>query len=292
MKRVRLDQLAFGGIIVVMLGLNLALAAGTQLPMMDQPYDWHYFQFVADAAARGQDVYGVLQPDSTLPWLRWSPIAAYLMIPVFAAGIWVWRAVDVATVFALRDWKMIAITLTCLPFWLDLRLGNIVTICFVAAALAVRGGKIATPLYLGLCLLVPRPLMAPVAVWLLWKRPEWRIPFLVAALAEIAAVAAMGYLPDWWHVLTSSTGEIGNSVNLAPSRLIGEAWMLAGLPLAAWLTWRGRLGLASLAASPYWLPYYLLFGLLEMVPTRSLPTADREPGSTTFAPVARSPADG
>ena len=40
--------------------------------------------------------------------------------------------------------------------------------------------------------------------------------------------------------------------------------MVIGLPLAAWLTWKGRLGLASLAASPYWLPYYLLMLLLEL----------------------------
>lgn len=42
-------------------------------------------------------------------------------------------------------------------------------------------------------------------------------------------------------------------------------WVPIGLALAAWLTWKGRLGYASLAASPYWLPYYLLFALLELV---------------------------
>lgn len=37
--------------------------------------------------------------------------------------------------------------------------------------------------------------------------------------------------------------------------------------LAIALTWRGRLGLASMAASPYWLPYYFLMLLLELVTT-------------------------
>jgi hypothetical protein len=36
-----------------------------------------------------------------------------------------------------------------------------------------------------------------------------------------------------------------------------------GLTLAAWLTWRGKLGLASLAASPYWLLHYFLILMLD-----------------------------
>ena len=43
---------------------------------------------------------------------------------------------------------------------------------------------------------------------------------------------------------------------------------IAGLALAVWLTWQGRLGFASLAASPYWLPHYLLMGLLEAQPNK------------------------
>jgi hypothetical protein len=45
---------------------------------------------------------------------------------------------------------------------------------------------------------------------------------------------------------------------------LGAAWVPIGLALAAYLTIRGRLGLASLAAAPYWFGYYLVFVLLEM----------------------------
>jgi len=45
---------------------------------------------------------------------------------------------------------------------------------------------------------------------------------------------------------------------------MGSLWVPIGLVLAAWLTWRGRLGFASLAASPYWLPYYLFMPFLEL----------------------------
>jgi hypothetical protein len=57
---------------------------------------------------------------------------------------------------------------------------------------------------------------------------------------------------------------MANGMNLAPSHWIGVAWVPIGIALAAFFTWKGRLGLACLAASPYVLPYYLLMGFLEL----------------------------
>jgi hypothetical protein len=65
-------------------------------------------------------------------------------------------------------------------------------------------------------------------------------------------VVVMGYGP-----------EFAGDFNFGPSQFIGLAWVPIGIGLAAWLTWRNRLGLASLAISPYWLPYYFLVLLLE-----------------------------
>jgi hypothetical protein len=45
---------------------------------------------------------------------------------------------------------------------------------------------------------------------------------------------------------------------------MGQWWLVVGIPLAAWLTVRGRVGWAALAASPDWLPYYLLMPILEL----------------------------
>lgn len=95
--------------------------------------------------------------------------------------------------------------------------------------------------------IVPRPLMIPVAAWLLWTRP-------VAAGGDVA-------IPS----------------NVGPSRFIGIPWLLVGVPLAAWLTLRGRLGVAALAASRYWLPYYLLFPIVELGGPAGRRRVDPEP---------------
>lgn len=76
--------------------------------------------------------------------------------------------------------------------------------------------------------------------------------------------------PNWISSLAQlGPDEIANDFNLSPSRFIGLAWLVVGVPLAAWLTLRGRLGWASLAVSPYLLPYYVQMLGLELVEPRS-----------------------
>jgi hypothetical protein len=133
----------------------------------------------------------------------------------------------------------------------------------VTAVWAVRGNGPATALFLALSVLVPRPLMLPLAAWLLWNRPAWRVPFVAFFLVHAAAVVAVGYATDWLMALTTVEAELTSDFNFGPSTIIGAFWIPIGAALAIWLTWRGRLGLASLAASPYWLPYYFLMLLLE-----------------------------
>jgi hypothetical protein len=137
----------------------------------------------------------------------------------------------------------------------------------VAGAAALAGSRIGTGVYLLLALLMPRPLAVPLLVWLLWKRPEWRIPFAVAVVLNVVAVVALGYGPAWLTALLHA-GEGTSVADFGPAAFIGTLWVPIGLVLAAFLTWRGRLGLASLAASPYWLPQYLLMLLLDIVPVR------------------------
>jgi hypothetical protein len=139
----------------------------------------------------------------------------------------------------------------------------------LAAAWALRGSRIATGIYLVLVFLVPRPLMLPVAAWLLWKRTEWRGPFVAAFALHAVAVIATGWAGPWLGTLVAAGADASLPSNVGPGRLIGTLpWILIGLPLAAYLTWRGRLGFASIAASPYWLPYYLIMPLLELVNAR------------------------
>ncbi len=207
---------------------------------------------------------------------RWSPLAALLAVPISALTIAGWHLLHFAVLALLRDWKLIVLTAASWPFWVDLRTGNLLTFAFVFAVLALRGSRLGTAAYLGLFLLVPRPVMAPVVLWLLWQRPATRVPFALAALGDVLAAAALGLLGDWIAALVGSPGDVSNPINYAPSRFIGIAWSIIALPLAAAALYRGRLGIASLAASPYVFPYYLLFGFLELPSERARHAVTRQ----------------
>jgi hypothetical protein len=135
---------------------------------------------------------------------------------------------------------------------------------------------VATAVFLVLAVLVPRPLMLPLTVWLLWKRPATRLPFLAFFVAHAVIVVWLGYAQDWFAALTDVNAELVNAYNFGPSRFIGAWWIPIGLALAAWLTWRGNLGFASLAISPYWLPYYFLMLVLEVARPTSTTTGTGE----------------
>ena len=156
---------------------------------------------------------------------RWSPIAAWLLAFLLPMGIGAWRALHFAVLLLLRDWRVIA---------------------------------------MGLVLIMPRPLFFPVAVWLLWKQPAIRVPALGLLLLTVARVAWSGLGAEWIGRLASTGAELRHAQNLAPSHWVGAVWVPMGVFLAVFLMWRGHLGLASLAASPYLFGYYLLFGLLEL----------------------------
>ena len=195
----------------------------------------------------------------------YSPLLAYLAGPLSWLGTVGWRALHVVAALALPSWPMRLVALAAWPFWFDVETGNLLILVVLAAAWAIRGSRVGVASYFLLTILVPRPLMLPVAAWLLWKRPEWRVPFAALLVAAFVAVLASGWGDEWLGFLTSISGQFDSPNNLGPTRLIGAAWLVVGIPLAAWLTWRGRLGFASVAISyPYLLPYYLLMLVLEL----------------------------
>ncbi len=224
--------------------------------------DWQLWMNAGSRMAAGNTPY--VGTATAVSDFRWSPIAALLAVPVSYIGVAGWYLAHVAVLGLLRDRRLILLTAVSWPFWVDLRTGNLLTFAFVLAVLALRGSRLATAIYLGLFLLVPRPVMAPVALWLLWRRPQTRIPFVLAGVAELGTAAVMGELRPWLGALLGSPGDVTNPINYAPSRFIGLAWSLVALPLAAIALLRGRLGAASLAASPYLFPYYLMFAFLEL----------------------------
>jgi hypothetical protein len=255
--------------VAVLATINFSLFTLTDWSMLRgvDGADWTIFTEAGRRIREGEDLYAV---EADYAW-RYSPFLAWAFIVIAPIGATVWRLLHLAAALTLPNGWLALATLLSWPFWFDVEAGNLVTFAFALAAWALHGRSWAIGGYLGLLLLVPRPLMLPVAVWLLWRHPEWRGRFAVMFAVHAVAVALSGWGPEWIAALLASTDEMTSGLNYGPSRLIGAVWIPIGLAIAAILTWRGRLGLASVAASPYWLPYYFLFALLELRSNRRSP---------------------
>lgn len=221
--------------------------------------DWHHF---VEAGRRVHD--GGLYDTAFDYGFRYSPVLAVGFGLIAPIGELAWRILHIGAALALPNWPMRLVTLVSWPFWFDVEAGNVLVFVLLAAAWALRGNHVAIGAFLVMSLLMPRPLMLPIVVWLLWKQPEWRLPFVGLFVLHAIAVLATGWGAEWIGILVESAGEVNSVLNLAPSRFIGLAWVVVALPIAAWLTLRGRLGWASLFAAPYWLPYYLVLPILEL----------------------------
>lgn len=195
---------------------------------------------------------------------RASPVLAWAFNPLAPMGPIPWQLLHIGAALAMPTWRLRLAVLAAWPFWFDVQHGNLLTFAVLAATWALRGSRVGSYAYLGLTLLTPRPLLMPIAGWLLWRHPELRVAFVAMFALHAVAVLATGWGAGWLDQLVASTEEVYSIWNLGPSRLIGLWWPVVGVPLGVWLTLRGRLGLASLAVSPYWLPYYLLFLLVDL----------------------------
>jgi hypothetical protein len=197
----------------------------------------------------------------------WSPLAAYLMQLIVPLGLTAWRLVHFAWALAMPTWRLRLLVLVSWPFWLDVSTGNFLTLIFLTAVWALRGSRLGTFAFFALALLIPRPLLVPLGLWILWRRPEWRIPVAVMVVGNGALVLASGLGATWLMSVLAVSSELQSFLfHVSPSRWIGNAWLLVGLPLGAWLPSKGRIGRSGLALSPYVWPYYLFFGLLGPTP--------------------------
>lgn len=199
----------------------------------------------------------------------WSPLALPLLAAVVPLGFGGWTALHFLALVALRDWRLIAVVLLSWPFWFDVVTGNVMVFVVVAAWSAWSGSRWGTAIFLVMGLLMPRPLMLPLMAWILWQRPEWRVPFAASCVVLGMAALATGYTDEWITALRATANQqLDSTFNWAPSRWIGVVWLPIGAALAVLFTLKGRLGLASLAMQPYWFPQYLLMLLLEARPAR------------------------
>ena len=245
--------------------LNFILVAVTVAAFLyaDVGVDWAIF------TEAGQRFFsGDLYEWEGLPY-RYSPVLAPLfLVPIGFAG---WTALHFAALLALPR-KVAAITVLSFPFWNDVYNGNTMTFVFVAAFLAVSGNRWGAYGFAALALLTPRPVMLPVLAWLLWRHREYVLPFGAMFVVHAAAVWATGWGPEWIsHLIETGPRDIYAGHDLGPSQWFGLWWYPIGLAAATWLTWKGRLGLASIAVLPFWLMHYFLMLLLEFRDKESRP---------------------
>ena len=249
-------------------------------------FDWENF---IQAAARLDQ--GTLYEFDYPYTYRWSPVAAWILSFVTLMPVWAWQLLHLAVLPLLRAWWLAVACLVSYPLWFDIQTGNIMIFVAVTAVWAVRGNGPATAAFLALTVLVPRPLMLPLVVWLLWHRPAWRVPFALIFIGHGLLVVASGYAAEWIAALLTVAPELTSAFNFGPSALIGVLWVPIGAVLAVWLTVRGRLGLASLSISPYWLPYYFLMLILEAVKPNPAPRPGAARPRRAGASRADSPGD-
>lgn len=254
-------------ILTVLCAANLVLVGVTIYAFFaaDVGYDWLIFQ----EAGRRAFSATLYTWEGTYAW-SYSPLLAYVFALLAPIGFVGWSLLHVGVLGILRDRWLAALTLASWPWWVDLYNGNTMTFVFVAAAGALRNVPVGTGTYLLLCLLMPRPVMVPLMLWILWTQPAWRLRFAILIAANAVLVMASGHAGAWLDALLRVTDAVSVSTrDIGPGVLLGAWWLPLGVVLAAVFTIRGRIGLASLAASPYWLPQYLLMLMLEFVPRRS-----------------------
>ncbi len=222
---------------------------------------------------------GASDPYAAAEGYRWSPVAAWLLRPIVAVGWLPFIAAHFAVLLLLRDPRLVAVMLLWWPFWNDMLWGNLVTFVFVAAWLALSGSRVATIAFYVMAMLMPRPLMLPILVWLLWKQPNTRVCFAGLLAAHLGLVLVSGLGDEWFvRLVATPAGELLHESNFTLTRFVGWAWVPIGAVLAILFVAKGRIGLASIAIQPYLFPYYMMFGLLELRPKANDLGADR-PGS-------------
>ena len=237
-------------VVVVMLALNTAVALAS--PGILVPQDWWMWEQLPERIASG-NVY--VHGDGY--YFTWSPLAAlilgWVIVPL---GYPIWFAAHLAVLPLLRSSTLVMLILVSVSLWVDAIVGNGMIFVAVAGALALRGSRSGALISLVLFVLMPRPLQLPLVGWLAWQDRRLLVPFASMIVVSALAVVVTGW--NWLGGLAASSSAAHAGANLAPTALTGPAWLIIGIPLAAWLTARGRLGLAGLAMSPYLFPQHLL----------------------------------
>ena len=210
---------------------------------------------------------------------RYSPVAIPMLAPALAAGLLGWSALHLAALAFVRPWKLAVLIGLSWPFWVDVVSGNSVVFAAVAGIAGIQGSRVGVYAYWWLSLLMPRPVQLPLAVYLFWKRADLRRGLLVMTAVNVLGVVIVGQGAEWLSYLAARGAENTGAVfNMHPAAELGALWLVVGVPLAAFLTWRGWPGVAGVVLSPSLLAQYLL--MLFVPPDRRPRPPDRPASST------------
>lgn len=243
--------------IYVAVNLGLLLSFGTFAPAAD----WHLWRALSGALANGT----LYDPAAELPYV-WSPVVAPVQALVGIMGMWPSAILTLLIPLLLRDRWVAVLIYSSFMFWPTVLSGSpLFVLTLVAGIGAMRGSRRWALVYLALTVLIPRPLQLPLAVLVLWRDPSLRLPTAVLVLLHAVAVVGSGYAADW---IAAMLAHDAPGFRPAFSLALGDWWPLAGLPLAAILTWRGWPAWAGLVVSPYILHGYLLWPLIDHLARR------------------------
>lgn len=237
--------------LVVYIGINIGLVLQQRWDVGFER-DWELWR----SLPIGGGLYGDLGAE--LPYV-WSPLIA----PVMAAAVaypMVWAFIHIAAPFLVRDLRFTGLLLVSWGFWADVAGGNTFTFSIVSGIMAWRGNRSAALVYVALLLLTPRPVLVPLAMLLLFRMPEIRLPAALLLAANILLV--WPYASDWVFNMVEYASVTPH--DMGPRALVGFAWIPIAAAIAVLLTLRQRPGWAGLFASAYWLPQYFLMPLVEL----------------------------
>ncbi|HEY7737407.1 MAG TPA: hypothetical protein VIC63_00025 [Candidatus Limnocylindria bacterium] len=202
------------------------------------------------------------------PW-RYSPVLLPVFSVIVAAGPWALAAAHfVALPLLLRlGWWPFWLVAFSAFFWVDLVVGNVFTFVAIAAAFAIAGSRPGSIAFFLLTVVMPRPVQLPLALWLVWRRPDLRLAFAALITLHAVGLVVSGLGAEWVRSLGTSSELTFAPFSVGPGTVFGFWWLLVGIPLAAVMVWRGSAAAASLAgvvASPFLLPQYLLMGIVAI----------------------------
>lgn len=229
------------------LGFLIVYAALGVAPHTYGPFDYPIY---AEATHRLTDgrLYDWSTPGYIYPY---SPVFAWLMVPFAWLGLWIWQALHFVAVAFIPSWPLRLLVLLSAAFWMDAWEGNVGVFFMLAGYWAIRDSRVGSWSFMALCLMIPKPIYLPALVWLLWRKPQNRWPFIALFVVHAVAVLATGYAFEWLAALPGSSHDIEGPFNIMPSRLIGWWWWPIGLVLSAWLVYRDHPGWAGLTAALY-----------------------------------------